>query len=108
MQVTIWYASTDQERPAWLLDDIGSFPIRMFRAGILAYRFYLLVHSTKLWSGKRPLIVVHGRRAADRVAAYAGTWGGGDVVVSSESGGPPLGPVRYFLLPDGSLKLRSD
>jgi len=91
-----------------LLDDARSFVLRLFRAPMLAYRFYLLVHNTRLWSGRRPLILIRGRSMSSRLTAYAGRWGGGDVVIPSESGEPVLGPTRYILLPDGSLELRAD
>jgi hypothetical protein len=75
---------------------------------LLAYRFYLLVQNTKLWSGKRPLILVRGRSLASRVAAYAGSWGGGDVVKSDQTELAPLGPTRFILDADGNLMLRAD
>lgn len=106
-QQVAWYACADQDNPTNLLDD-RSFVSKLVRAPMLAYRFYLLVHNTKLWSGKRPLIIVRGRSISSRVAAYAGRWGGGDVVMPSESAEPMLGPTRYLLLPDGSLELRAD
>ena len=72
---------------------------------LLAYRFYLLVHNTRLWGGKRPLVLLRGRSLASRVAAYAGTWGGGDVVKAGAPDEPALGPTRYVLQPDGRLEL---
>ena len=103
-----WYARANQETPATLLDDTKSIALRLLLAPVLAYRFYLLVHSTKLWSGKRPLILVRDRRLSSRVAAYAGKWGGGDVVKIDNTDTPPLGPTRYLLRPDGKLELRVD
>jgi hypothetical protein len=105
---TTWYAATKQDPPVTLLDDSRSLIVRLMRVPVLAYRFYLLVYNTKLWSGRRPLILVRGRSLSSRVAAYAGRWGGGDVVMPSESGKSLLGPTRYLLLPDGSLELRAD
>jgi hypothetical protein len=87
---------------------VGSQEMLRQGAPVLAYRFYLLVYNTKLWSGRRPLIIVRGRSLSSRVAAYAGWWGGGDVVMTSESVKSLLGPTRYLLLPDGSLELRAD
>jgi hypothetical protein len=107
-QETTWYAATKQDPPVKLLDDSRSLIVRLMRVPVLAYRFYLLVYNTKLWSGRRPLILVRGRSLSSRVAAYAGRWGGGDVVMPSESGKSLLGPTRYLLLPDGSLELRAD
>ena len=103
-----WYACSKQDEPDNLLDDARSFVLRLLRAPLLAYRFYLLVYNTKLWSGRRPLILIRGRSLSSRIAAYAGRWGGGDVVMPSESGKSLLGPTRYILLPDGSLELRAD
>lgn len=108
VRMTTWNMGTKQQGPSRLLDDESGFVMRLLGVPLLAYRFYLHVHSIKLWSGKRPLILVRGRRLSARVAAYAGRWGGGDVVMPSESNTPPLGPTRYFLLPDGRLKLRAD
>ena len=105
---TTWFANTSQQESAQLLDDMGSVIVRAFLAPILAYRFYLLVHSTKLWSGKRPLILIRGRSLFSRIAAYAGSWGGGDVAMPAVSDKLLLAPTRYLLLPDGSLELRVD
>ena len=104
---TTWFACSDQNAPNDLLDDAGSVS-RMLRAPVLAYRFYLLVHNTRLWAGKRPLILVRGRGLASRIAAYAGSWGGGDIVKSDTVDEPPLGPTRFFLLPDGKLQIRDN
>lgn len=101
----IWFASKSGQDSAQLLDDTGSVVARIFLAPLLMYRFYLLVHSTKLWSGKRPLVLVRGRRLASRAAAYAGSWGGGDVVKADLTDEAPLGPTRYVLGADGRLQL---
>lgn len=103
-----WYACPNQADPSSLLDDTKSLIVRLIRAPLLAYRFYLLVHSTRLWSGKRPLILVRGRSLSSRVAAYAGKWGGGDVVKADILDEAPLGPTRYLLDRDGTLRLRAD
>src|SRR5210317_1380370 len=103
-----WYACRSQDHPSNLLDDSRSFVLRLTLLPILAYRFYLLVHNTRLWAGKRPLILIRGRSLSSRIAAYAGQWGGGDVVMPSESDKSLLGPTRYLLLPDGHLELRQD
>ena len=100
-----WYACRRQDDPSDLLDDSRSFVLRLARLPVLAYRFYLLVHNTRLWAGKRPLILIRGRSLSSRIAAYAGRWGGGDVVMPVEFGKPLLGPTRYVLLPDGKLEL---
>lgn len=102
---SIWYACRNQDDPSVLLDDQRSFVVRLALLPILAYRFYLLVHNTRLWGGKRPLVLVRGRRLASRIAAYAGSWGGGDIVKADASDEPALGPTRYRLQPDGKLEL---
>jgi len=100
-----WYACRSQDDPKDLLDDSRSVVARFVLLPLLAYRFYLLVHNTRLWAGKRPLVLVRGRSLSSRVAAYAGSWGGGDVVKADGLDEPALGPTRYILRPDGNLKL---
>jgi len=100
-----WYACANQADPANLLDDTKSLLVRLIRAPVLAYHFYLLVHNTRLWSGKRPLVLVRGRGLSSRVAAYAGHWGGGDVVLADGENERPPGPTRFVLQDDGRLKL---
>jgi len=102
---TTWFANTSQQESAQLLDDMGSVIVRAFLAPILAYRFYLLVHSMKLWSGNRPLVFVRGRSLSSRIAAYAGTWGSGDVVKADHADAVPLGPTRFVIGADGKLEL---
>ena len=102
---SIWYACRNQDDPSTLLDDQRSFVMRVSLLPLLAYRFYLLVHNTRLWAGKRPLVLVRGRSLASRVAAYAGSWGGGDIVKADLKDEPALGPTRYVLKPDGRLEL---
>ena len=108
LRTITWYACSRQDEPDDLLDDSRGLIIRLLRAPVLAYRFYLLVYNTKLWSGSRPLILIRGRSLSSRIAAYAGRWGGGDVVMPQEPGQSLLGPTRYLLLPDGRLELRQD
>ena len=103
-----WYACRSQDDPQDLLDDSRSVVARFVLLPLLAYRFYLLVHNTRLWAGKRPLVLVRGRSLSSRVAAYAGSWGGGDVVMPRVLDKPILGPTRYLLLPDGTLELCAD
>jgi UDP-N-acetylglucosamine 2-epimerase (non-hydrolysing) len=45
-----------------------------------AYRCYEYVKSVKLWTGKRPLVVVHGDTLSTWLGAVTGRWGGGDIV----------------------------
>mgnify|MGYP001821565406 FL=1 len=103
-----WYACANQDDPADLLDDANGIVVKLARSPLLAYRFYLLIHNTRLWSGKRPLILIRGRGFVSRLAAHAGTWGGGDVVMLCRNSEAPLGPTRYLLRPDGKLELRTD
>lgn len=108
VRMSTWNMAAQQQDPSPLLDDHPSLLVRLLSAPLHAYRFYLHVHGIKLWSGKRPLIVVRDRRLSATVAAYAGRWGGGDVVMPSDLIDSPLGPTRYFRLPNGQLKLRED
>ena len=105
-RVMTWFASRDQDTPGKLLDDAGGLVQKLLLAPLLAYNLYQQVHSVKLWSGKRPLVLVRGRSFASRVAAYAGKWGGGDIVQPEGNDAPPLGPARYLLDPDGNLQMR--
>ena len=100
-----WYACRNQDDPSKLLDDNRSVVMRFALLPLLAYRFYLLVHNTRLWAGKRPLVLVRGRSLANRIAAYAGSWGGGDIVKADGSDEPALRPTRYVLQEDGRLEL---
>ena len=108
LRCTKWYAGTGQEGGSRLLDDRGSLVVRLFLAPLLAYRLYVLVQNTKLWSKSRPLILIRGRSFSSRLAAYAGSWGGGDVVKADQSEAAPLGPTRFLLRADGSLELRAN
>ena len=108
LRCTTWYAGSDQEGGSRLLDDQGSLVTRLLLAPLLAYRFYILVQNTKLWSKSRPFILIRGRSFSSRLAAYAGSWGGGDVVQADAPDVVPLRPVRFLLDEDGSLKMRAD
>ena len=50
-----------------------------------SYDLYHYVHGVKTWTGKSPLIVVHGDSLSTWLGATAGHWGGG-AVVHLESG----------------------
>ena len=106
LRTSTWFANTSQEKSARLLDDVGSLIVRTLLVPILMYQFYLLVHNTKLWGGKRPLVLVRGRSLSSRLAAYAGSWGGGDVVKADSTDAAPLGPTRFIISGDGKLELR--
>lgn len=107
VRLQTWYANRRQQGDAPLLDDIGSLLLKVALVPVLAYQVYTLAHNTRLWSGKRPLLLVRGRGLASRIAAYAGSWGGGDVVKADQAATPPLGPTRFVLAADGRLLLRS-
>lgn len=105
IRASTWYACRSQDDPKDLLDDSRGVLARLVLLPLLTYRFYLLVHNTRLWAGKRPLVLVRGRSLSSRIAAYAGSWGGGDIVKADALEEPALGPTRYVLQPDGNLKL---
>lgn len=107
VRVATWYASVRQKDNSSLLDDVGNLFLKIALVPVLAYRIYTLAHNTRLWSGKRPLLLVRDRGLASRIAAYAGTWGGGDVVKANLDDAAPLGPTRFMLAGDGRLLLRS-
>ena len=44
------------------------------------YDCFHYVNSVKLWTGKRPLVIVHGDTLSTWLGAVAGRWGGGDIV----------------------------
>lgn len=105
VHISSWFANWRGQPESRLLDDVGSIIIRLVLAPFLAYRFYTLVHNTKTWSGKRPLLLIRDRRLTSRITAYAGTWGGGDVVKADLKEMAALGPVRFVLAADGRLTL---
>ncbi|MDJ0749808.1 MAG: hypothetical protein QNJ11_10015 [Woeseiaceae bacterium] len=107
VRTSTWFACSNQDDPSLLLDERGVLT-RLVLAPILFYKFYLLVHNTKLWAGKRPLLLLRGRSLASRIAAYAGSWGGGDVVKADQTDASALGPTRFVLDADGNLKLHAD
>ena len=45
-----------------------------------AYRCYNYVHGVRLWTGKSPLILIHGDGLSTRLASVGGRWGGGQLV----------------------------
>ncbi len=44
------------------------------------HRCYRYVHSVRIWTGKTPLVIVHGDTLSTYLGALAGSWGGGQVV----------------------------
>ena len=107
-RTTTWYACLNQDNSVRLLDDSKNVLLRSLLVPVLAYRIYLLVQTPQLRSGTRPLILARGRSLASRIAAYAGSWGGGDVVKADQSDEPPLGPTRFLIDGEGNLKLHAD
>ena len=108
VRISTWYANLKQSREARLLDDEPSLFLRMLLMPVLAYRIYALVHNTKLWGGKRPLVLLRGRGLSSQIAARAGSWAGGDVVKADLSDEPPLGPTRFILEAGGKLRMRGE
>lgn len=104
LRMATWYANTKRRFGMRLLDDERRLLVRMFLVPILAYRFYLFVHNTRLWAGRRPLLLIRGRSLASQIAAFAGSLGGGDVVKADLSTEPPLRKTRFVLDPDGRLR----
>lgn len=45
-----------------------------------AYACYRYIKGVHMWSGKRPLVIVHGDTLSTWMGAVAGRWGGGDIV----------------------------
>lgn len=103
VRISKWFAGRRGNEDGILVDDIGSAVIRLALVPLLSYKIYALVQNTKLWSGKRPLLLVRDTKLASRIAAYAGTWGGGDVVKADRTDEAPLRPTRYVLAADNSL-----
>jgi hypothetical protein len=108
VRMSTWYANAKQVREARLLDDEPSLLVRAVLAPLLAYRFYNLVHNTRLWGGRRPLLLLRGRGLTSRIAARAGSWGGGDAVKVDLDDERPLGPTRFILEADGKLRMRGE
>jgi hypothetical protein len=108
VRMSIWYANIRQSREVRLLDDEPSLLLRILLFPVLAYQFYVLVHNTKLWGGKRPLLFLRGRGLTSRMAARAGSWGGGDVVKADLNDERPLGSTRFILGDDGKLRMRGE
>lgn len=107
VRMSTWFACLNQDDPSRLLEERGLLA-RLALAPILFYKFYVLVQNTKLWAGKRPFVLVRGRGLGCRIAARAASWGGGDVVKADQTDEVPLGPTRFLLAADGSLKMRED
>ena len=86
------------------------------------YKCHEYVKSVKLWTGKRPLVVVHGDTLSTWLGAVAGRWGGGDIVyldsgLSSAGKGPfpdklrrrmTLRKARYALCPNDEAARRME
>ena len=88
--MTTCYANAKQDVAARLLDDERSLLPRILLAPTLAYRFYNLVHNSKLWGGKRPLLLLRQRGLGSQIVAHAGSGDGGDMVKADLNDEPPL------------------
>jgi len=65
------------------------------------YRCFRYVGGVKMWTTRRPLVVIHGDTLSTWIGALAGSWGGGDVV-HLESG---LTSGKWFdSFPEGILR----
>lgn len=67
------------------------------------YGCYEYTKGVKLWTGKRPLVVVRGYTLSTWLGAAAGRWGGGDVVHLDSGLGPDK---RKDSLPQAMLRRR--
>lgn len=63
-------------KPIWR-SRIGKF---LFWFPPTLYRCFHYINGVKSWTGKRPLVVVHGDTQSALLGAVAGKWGGGDPV----------------------------
>lgn len=92
---TVWFTGQHQESIDDLIADFGLSSIFVLpdkhqeRSSIgkllvwipsMFYRCYRYVGGVKMWTTKRPLVVVHGDTLSTWLGAVAGHWGGGDVV----------------------------
>ena len=92
---SVWFTGQHEESIDDLIEDFGlqsTFvlpPNRKERSSIgrllvwmpsTAYACYRYVRSVQMWSGKRPLVIVHGDTLSTWMGAVAGHWGGGDIV----------------------------
>jgi UDP-N-acetylglucosamine 2-epimerase (non-hydrolysing) len=91
---TVWFTGQHHESIDDLIADFGlsstfvSPNKRQERSGIgkllvwmpsTFYRCYRYVGGVKMWTTRRPLVVVHGDTLSTWLGAVAGHWGGGDV-----------------------------
>ncbi|MBU2677918.1 MAG: UDP-N-acetylglucosamine 2-epimerase [Gammaproteobacteria bacterium] len=85
------------------------------------YRCFHYINGVKLWTSKRPLVIVHGDTLSTLLGAVAGHWAGGDIVnlESGSSSGKRVGPfpqsvwrrmihkrTRYAFCPDEAAAAR--
>lgn len=92
---TVWFTGQHHESIDDLVHDFGlqskfERPVkRREHSSILSlavwipstvYRCFRYVSSVKTWTGKRPLVIVHGDTLSTWFGAVAGSWGGGDIV----------------------------
>jgi len=92
---TVWFTGQHEESIDDLIDDFGLrstfvLPLnRKERSSIgrllvwipsTAYACYRYIKGVQIWTGKRPLVIVHGDTLSAWIGAMAGNWGGGDIV----------------------------
>lgn len=133
---TVWFTGQHDESVDDLIADFGlksSFELpanRKERSSIgrlllwmpaTLYRCFRYVHSVRTWTGRRPLVIVHGDTLSTWLGALAGRWGRGDVVhlesgLSSGKWSDPFpeellrrmtfGKARYALCPNAEAAER--
>ena len=77
----VWYAGEYSGSCEALLSEFGLSPhfVKVEGPGSF-YRCFRYVGGVKLWTSKRPLVLVSGDSFATWMAAAAGRWGGGELV----------------------------
>ena len=92
---TVWFTGQHHESVDDLISDFelqsafelpknrrehASIARLLFWVPATVYRCFQYVNGVKTWTGRRPLVVVHGDTLSTWLGAIAGRWGGGDIV----------------------------
>lgn len=116
MRHSAWFADQQQETIDDLLEDLAltssvvrpdhrRYGLRTARSmtwvPATLYRFFHYVSGVKTWTGRRPLVVVHGGTVTSFLGALAGSWGGGDIVLLESE---PGAEKRYRRFPEEFLR----
>ncbi|MGI9263834.1 MAG: hypothetical protein ACR2QU_02820 [Gammaproteobacteria bacterium] len=95
LSYSVWFTGQDREPVDDLVADLGIAPkfVSVDNPGkgsgigslflwmpLTLNDCFRYVHSVKLWTTRRPMVVVCGRELLAWVGAVAGRWGGGDIV----------------------------